>query len=98
MTALSRRSQHLTFLDDVVPRVVATVGDTQGILPHSMTGALRNRDPESLTPYEAVLDFRNRCRKKLTRCLCAATRHADPRSPLLNPLGVRETCGDLPLR
>ena len=45
----------LDLLDDVVPRIVATVGDTQGILPHSMTEALRNRDPESLTPYEALL-------------------------------------------
>jgi hypothetical protein len=45
----------LDLLDDVVPRIVATVGDTQGVLPHSMTDALRNRDPESLTPYEAVL-------------------------------------------
>jgi serine/threonine protein kinase/tetratricopeptide (TPR) repeat protein len=45
----------LDLLDDVVPRIVATIGDTQGVLPHSMTGALRNRDPESLTPYEAVL-------------------------------------------
>jgi TolB-like protein len=34
---------------------VATVGDSQGILAHSMTESLRNRDPESLTPYEAVL-------------------------------------------
>ena len=45
----------LDLLDDVVPRIVATVGDAQGILPRSMTGALRNRTPESLTPYEAVL-------------------------------------------
>jgi serine/threonine-protein kinase len=45
----------LDLLDDVVPRIVATVGDTQGILAHSMTETLRNRDPESLTPYEAVL-------------------------------------------
>ncbi len=45
----------LDLLDDVVPRIVATIGDTQGILAHSMTDALRNRDPESLTPYEAVL-------------------------------------------
>ena len=45
----------LDLLDDVVPRIVATVGDTQGVLPHSMTDALRNRDPESLTPYEALL-------------------------------------------
>ena len=45
----------LDLLDDVVPRIVATVGDTQGILAHSMTEALRGRDPESLTPYEALL-------------------------------------------
>ena len=45
----------LDLLDDVVPRIVATVGDTQGILAHSMTEALRNRNPESLTPYEALL-------------------------------------------
>jgi TolB-like protein len=47
--------QTLDVLDDVVPRIVATVGDAQGILAHSMTEALRNRDPESLTPYEALL-------------------------------------------
>ena len=45
----------LDLLDKIVPRIVATVGDTQGILPHSMTGSLRNRNPESLTPYEAML-------------------------------------------
>jgi eukaryotic-like serine/threonine-protein kinase len=45
----------LDLLDDVVPRIVATIGDTQGILAHSMTEALRSRDPESLTPYEALL-------------------------------------------
>ena len=45
----------LDVLDDVVPRIVATVGDAQGILAHSMTETLRNRDPESLTPYEALL-------------------------------------------
>ena len=42
-------------VDDVVPRIVSTVADTQGILPHSMTETLRNRDPEQLSPYEAVL-------------------------------------------
>jgi eukaryotic-like serine/threonine-protein kinase len=45
----------LELLDDVVPRIVATVGDTQGILAHSMSEALRNRDPQSLTPSEALL-------------------------------------------
>jgi TolB-like protein/tetratricopeptide (TPR) repeat protein len=42
-------------VDEVVPRIVSTVADTQGILPHSMTEALRNRNPEQLSPYEAVL-------------------------------------------
>jgi TolB-like protein/Tfp pilus assembly protein PilF len=45
----------LDILDEVVPRIVATVGDAQGVLAHSMTESLRNRDPESLTPYEALL-------------------------------------------
>jgi TolB-like protein/cytochrome c-type biogenesis protein CcmH/NrfG len=45
----------LDLVDDVVPRIVCTVADTQGILPHSMTEALRTRDPETLTPYEALL-------------------------------------------
>jgi serine/threonine protein kinase len=45
----------LDVLDDVVPRLVATIGDAQGILAHSMTEALRGRDPASLTPYEALL-------------------------------------------
>lgn len=42
-------------LDDVVPRIVSPVADTQGIMPHSMTEALRSRDPDKLSPYEAVL-------------------------------------------
>ncbi len=45
----------LDVIDDVVPRIVATVGDAQGVLAHSMSEALRHRDPESLTPYEALL-------------------------------------------
>jgi TolB-like protein len=45
----------LELLDDVVPRIVSTVADTQGILPHNMTEVLRNRDPEKFTPYEALL-------------------------------------------
>jgi TolB-like protein len=41
--------------DDVVPRIVSTVAETYGVLPHAMSEILRNRDPEQLTPYEAVL-------------------------------------------
>jgi TolB-like protein/tetratricopeptide (TPR) repeat protein len=41
--------------DDLVPRVVSTVADTYGVLPHTMSEILRNREPEQLTPYEAVL-------------------------------------------
>lgn len=41
--------------DDIVPRVVSTVADIQGVLPRNMTEVLRHRDPETLTPYEALL-------------------------------------------
>src|ERR1700730_12446560 len=41
--------------DDLVPRIVSTVADTYGVLPRIMSEALRNRVPEQLTPYEAVL-------------------------------------------
>ena len=41
--------------DEVVPRIVSTVADTQGVLPHSMGESLRTKDPSQLSPYEAVL-------------------------------------------
>jgi TolB-like protein/Tfp pilus assembly protein PilF len=41
--------------DDLVPRIVSTVADTQGILPRSMSEILRTRNPSDLSPYEAVL-------------------------------------------
>ena len=41
--------------DELVPRIVATVADMHGILPRSMSAALRTRDPAQLSPYEAVL-------------------------------------------
>jgi serine/threonine-protein kinase len=42
-------------LDDVVPRIVSTVADMHGVLPHTMSESLRNRDPATLSPYEMVL-------------------------------------------
>jgi len=41
--------------DDVVPQIVSTIADTHGVLPRSMSEALRTRDPSTLSPYEAVL-------------------------------------------
>jgi TolB-like protein len=41
--------------DEVIPRIVSTVADLNGILPHTMSEALRSRDPQKLTPYEALL-------------------------------------------
>src|ERR1039458_557110 len=41
--------------DDLVPRIVSTVADTQGILPRTMSDILRTRNPSDLSPYEAVL-------------------------------------------
>jgi serine/threonine-protein kinase len=41
--------------DDLVPRIVATIAGMNGVLPRSMSEAVRSRDPEALSPYEAVL-------------------------------------------
>ena len=41
--------------DELVPRIVSTVADIHGILPRSMGQAVHGRDPEDLSPYEAVL-------------------------------------------
>ena len=41
--------------DDLVPRIVSTVADMNGVLPRSMSEGLRSRPPEHLSPYEAVL-------------------------------------------
>jgi hypothetical protein len=38
-----------------VPRIVSTVADAYGVLPHTMSQALRGRRPEELTPYEAAI-------------------------------------------
>ena len=41
--------------DDLVPRIVSTVADMNGVLPRSMSETVRSRAPEELTSYEAVL-------------------------------------------
>ena len=41
--------------DDLVPRIVSSVADAHGILPHTLSEALRNKASDQLTPYEAVL-------------------------------------------
>ena len=41
--------------DDVVPQIVSTIADMNGILPRSMSEVVSRRDPLQLTPYEALL-------------------------------------------
>ncbi|HXX02433.1 MAG TPA: protein kinase, partial [Candidatus Acidoferrales bacterium] len=41
--------------DELVPRIVATVADRHGVLPHSMSEAVQAKKSDQLTPYEAVL-------------------------------------------
>ncbi len=41
--------------DELGSQIPSTVGDPHGVLPHTMSELLRGRDPEDLTPYEAVL-------------------------------------------
>jgi TolB-like protein/Tfp pilus assembly protein PilF len=41
--------------DELVPRIVSTVADMNGVLPRSMSETVRSRTSEELSPYEAVL-------------------------------------------
>jgi TolB-like protein/tetratricopeptide (TPR) repeat protein len=41
--------------DDLVPRIVSTVADMNGVLTRSMSEALRSKAPDQLSPHEAVL-------------------------------------------
>ncbi len=44
-----------TLQDDLVPRIVSTVADWYGVLPHSMSEAVRSKPIDQLSPYEALL-------------------------------------------
>ena len=41
--------------DDLVPRIVSTVADVNGVLPRSMSDVVCSKNPDELSPYEAVL-------------------------------------------
>jgi non-specific serine/threonine protein kinase len=41
--------------DDLVPRIVSTIADMNGVLPHTMSELIRNRPVDELSPYEAML-------------------------------------------
>jgi len=41
--------------DDLVPRIVSTVADSHGVLPQSMSEAVRSKGSDQLSPYEALL-------------------------------------------
>jgi TolB-like protein/Flp pilus assembly protein TadD len=41
--------------DDLVPRIVSTVADMYGVLPRSMSEAVRSKGSDQLSPYEALL-------------------------------------------
>lgn len=41
--------------DDLVARIVSSVADWHGVLAHHITEAVRRRNPDELTPYEAGL-------------------------------------------
>ncbi|HKC23304.1 MAG TPA: hypothetical protein VKF32_01110 [Thermoanaerobaculia bacterium] len=59
--------------DELVPRIVSTVADSNGVLPRSMSETLRSRDPEELSPYEAVLRSFGYMQRVTAEELAAAT-------------------------
>nr|ART36316.1 C595 [uncultured bacterium] len=50
-----RAEEIFALQDDLVPRIVSTVADVNGVLPRSMCEAVCGRSPDDLSPYEAVL-------------------------------------------
>jgi TolB-like protein len=74
--------------DDLAARIVSSVADMYGVLPHSMSEAVRRKDPDTLSPYEALLrsfGYRERMtieehaanRVTLERAVQQAPGHAD---------------------
>jgi len=41
--------------DDLTPRIVSTIADAYGILPHAMSQAVRSKPTGQLSPYEGLL-------------------------------------------
>ncbi|HEX6729824.1 MAG TPA: protein kinase [Pyrinomonadaceae bacterium] len=50
-----RAEEVFALQDDLVPRIVSTVADVNGVLPRSMCDVVCNKNPDELSPYEAVL-------------------------------------------
>jgi len=42
--------------DELVPRIVSTVADMNGVLPRGLNETVNDRKPQELSPYEAVLN------------------------------------------
>jgi TolB-like protein/tRNA A-37 threonylcarbamoyl transferase component Bud32 len=74
--------------DDIVPQIVSTVADMHGVLPHTMSEALRSKSDDQLSPYEALMrsfsyyarltpDEHLAARAALERAVQQAPGHAD---------------------
>lgn len=50
-----RAEEVFALQDDLVPRIVSTIADVNGVLPRSMCDVVCNKNPDELSPYEAVL-------------------------------------------
>src|SRR5512145_1528997 len=50
-----RAEEIFALQDDLVPRIVSTVADVNGVLPRSMSEVVCRKNPDELSPYEAVL-------------------------------------------
>jgi TolB-like protein/pimeloyl-ACP methyl ester carboxylesterase/predicted Ser/Thr protein kinase len=50
-----RAEEVFALQDDLVPRIVSTVADVNGVLPRSMSEVVCGKNPDELSPYEAVL-------------------------------------------
>ena len=67
--------------DELVPRIVSTVADAHGILPHTMSEAIAGKSPELLSPYEAVLRSFSYAERLTPRGTCRGARRPGTRRP-----------------
>lgn len=74
--------------DDVTDRIVASIADVNGAVTRALAVTVADKDPQSMTPYEAILQF------ALNRQSAGSDDHLRSRIALERAIGIRPTYAD----
>ncbi len=74
--------------DDVTDRIVASIADVNGAVTRALAVTVADKDPKSMTPYEAILQF------ALNRQSVGSGDHLRSRIALERAVGIRPTYAD----